>query len=188
MITFKMSIVLSIAVVLFFILAILGKRHSNNVIVEEKSTSNSEKKSKLDEVLEEYRKMKQKRDEENRAFLQSELQKYSSCRKIEFEVKGVFYRSKAAKEMIPILDVHDEIRLRKEPDNPYDPFAVKVLCDRKHLGYVPAELSKEVTELINKKMIKRILVVNAGDAKLYAWDEPDPYLEIAIFVEEKAEH
>ena len=52
-----------------------------------------------------------------------------------------------------LTDVHDEIRLRKEPDNPYDPFAVKVLCDRKHLGYVPAELSKEVTELINKKMI-----------------------------------
>lgn len=188
MITFNMSIVLSIAVVLFLILAILGKRHSNNVIVEEKSTSNSEKKTDLDDVLEEYRKIKQKREEENRVFLLSELQKYSSCRKIEFEVKGVFYRSKAAKEMIPILDVHDEIRLRKEPDNPYDPFAVKVLCDRKHLGYVPAELSKEVTELINKKMIKRILVVNAGDAKLYAWDEPDPYLEIAIFVEEKAEH
>lgn len=183
-----MSIVLTIAIVLFFILAILGKRHSDNGIVEENSISNSEKISELDEVLDEYREMKQKRDEENRAFLQSELQKYSSCRKIEFEVKGVFYRSKAAKEMIPILDVHDEIRLRKEPDNPYDPFAVKVLCDRKHLGYVPAELSKEVTELINKKMIKRILVINAGDAKLYAWDEPDPYLEIAIFVEEKAEH
>lgn len=55
MITFNMSIVLSIAVVLFLILAILGKRHSNNVIVEEKSTSNSEKKTDLDDVLEAYR-------------------------------------------------------------------------------------------------------------------------------------
>jgi hypothetical protein len=183
-----MSIVLTIAVVLFFIFAILGKRHSKDVIVEENSLSNLEKKSELDEVLEECRKMKQKREEENRAFLQSELQKYSSYRKIEFEVKGVFYRSKVAKEMIPILDVHDEIKLSKEPDNPYDPFAVKVLCDRKHLGYVPTELSKEVTSLINRKMIKKILVINAGDAKLYAWDDPDPYLEIAIFVESKAEH
>lgn len=118
---------------------------------------------------------------ENEAVLKSIADEYKAYFSMDIEVKGIYYRSKLAKETIPFLNVHDEIKLRKEPKNEYDPYAVKVMYDRIHLGYVPADVSKRITELIDHKVIKKIVVKYAGDAKLYQWDDPDPYLTLTIY-------
>lgn len=133
------------------------------------------------DTLAELREDRRIKEEENLKLREQIYQTFADCEKLELEVKGIYYRSKAAKEEIPFLTIRDEIKLRKEPANEYDSNAVKVLYDRKHLGYVPREYSKLVTELIDSKSIKAIIVSNAGDGKIYSWDDPNPYLEITVF-------
>lgn len=96
---------------------------------------------------------------------------YDEYRYIEFEVAGVYYRTQLAKDTITNLDVLCDISLIKESDNPYDSNAVKVVYDRKRLGYVPSYYSEKVTTLINRKLIKKVFVMDSG--KDYASEYSD---------------
>lgn len=141
------------------------------------------------ERLERKDELKRKEEEEakrikNEAILESIGEKYKDCSSMDIEVKGIYYRTKLAKETIVSLNVHDEIKFRKEPSNEYDSYAVKVMYERIHLGYVPASISKRITELIDHKAIKKIVVKYAGDAKLDQWDTPDPYLTLTIYYDD----
>lgn len=133
--------------------------------------------------------LKRKEEEEdkrikNEAILKSIAEEYKDCSSMDIEVKGIYYRTKLAKDTIVSLNVHDEIKLRKEPSNEYDSYAVKVMYERIHLGYVPANVSKRITELIDHKAIKKIVVKYAGDAKLEPWDTSDPYLTLTIYYDD----
>lgn len=87
---------------------------------------------------------------------------YDEYRSIEFNLAGIHYRTQLAKDTINCLDILCDISLIKEPDNPHDRFAIKVIYDRKRLGYVPAYYSEEVTMLINRKLIKKVYVIDSG--------------------------
>lgn len=108
-------------------------------------------------------------------------EQYKDCDKLSVEIKGIFARSRRAKEMIPNLTVWDDIKLRREPSNPYDEFAVKVMCDGVHLGYVPAEESEFVSTLIKSKRIVDVVISAVDDGKLLFDDEPDPWAFIDIY-------
>lgn len=43
------------------------------------------------------------------------------------------------------------VELVPEPDNPYDPNAVKVIADNIHIGYVPAKITGPVKKIIQNK-------------------------------------
>ena len=88
------------------------------------------------------------------------LERHSTERSITFTVVGGYYRSKAAQEEYINLDKASPISLRKEPDNRHDPYAVKVLSDRKHIGYVPKDLSRLVTDVIDQKCVSECYVVD----------------------------
>lgn len=136
-----------------------------------------ERKSFLEELAIE----KQARFERNKQLREAISEELKDCVEIEFEVKGIFARSKAARELVPCLDVTDEIKLRKEPSNPYDSNAVKVIAEGKHVGYIPRKASAFVTGLIDKKRIVRVICSYSSDGKVEAWDEPNPDMDIVIF-------
>ncbi len=124
---------------------------------------------------------KEKRNREIEEAREAVHEEYKDLQSLEVKIVGVFYRSAAVKDLVPYLDVRDEIKLAKEPKNPYDEFAVKVIYDRKNLGYIPREYSEMATGLINTKRVRKVIIERAGDAKISPWDNPDPYAFIRIF-------
>lgn len=166
---------------LFAIILLARWIHVTN---KENKAKEEQEKKELQELLEQARKEREAKEralKEKHDAIAAEYKDYAS---MEVEVKGIFARSSRAKDLVPDLDVNDEIKLRKEPTNMYDPFAVKVMYDRIHLGYVPADDSEFITGLIDRKAIKKVVVQTAGDAKVEIWDKPDPYLYLTIYYEE----
>ena len=65
---------------------------------------------------------------------------------LQFVIKGLWYRTEAEKDAAYCLKVGEELVLKRQPRNKYDPFAVKVMTtDGYHIGYVEAGLSQEVS-------------------------------------------
>lgn len=70
---------------------------------------------------------------------------------ISFAVKGLQYRDEDAQDAAYGLEEGDYLELEKEPDNEYDPYAVKVLTtDGYHIGYVEATKAKRISSNIDK--------------------------------------
>lgn len=87
---------------------------------------------------------------------------YDQYRYIEFYVAGIYYRTTLAKETILALDILSDIHFIKEPNNPYDKYAIKITYDRKRIGYVPASESQRISKLIDNKQIHKILIIDSG--------------------------
>lgn len=173
-----------IIIIIFGLAAIIWVGKIASYEAERQEQIELNRKIRLNKQLEEYRKEQEAKEKALKEKYTAILEEYKDCVSLEIEVKGIFARSARAKGLVPYLNVDDEIKLRKEPSNPYDPFAVKVMSDRIHLGYVPAENSEFVTGLIDRKAIKKVIVSNAGDAKLNSWDSPEPYLDLTILYKE----
>ena len=60
---------------------------------------------------------------------------------------------KGALDYLAGLGENAEYDLVPEPDNQYDPHAVRVMHNGTHVGYVPRDLSEEVTALIREDRI-----------------------------------
>ena len=85
---------------------------------------------------------------------------------IVFEVKGTIYRSKKAISRAEKLKVGESVVLIKEPDNEHDPTAVKVCTlDGYHIGYVPAYLSSEVTNIMSTdEELAKVRFIHYGES------------------------
>lgn len=59
-------------------------------------------------------------------------------------IAGVSYRPIECQAAFTELKDGDELELIPEPDNPYDPNAIKVMKGEFHLGYVPAKLAAQI--------------------------------------------
>lgn len=69
-----------------------------------------------------------------------------------FELAGLYYRSKKAKERARELMSKESVFLEKDPTNPHDPNAIRVYSyDYIHLGYVPRYLCSEILEYMDKE-------------------------------------
>lgn len=63
------------------------------------------------------------------------------------------------------------VELVPEPDNPYDPNAVKVICDGQHIGYIKAGSCSHILRLLREDLIKAIEAeVAAGPYKILLED------------------
>lgn len=72
-------------------------------------------------------------------------------------VKGIEYRKEQARTALEAANVGDPVELVKEPDNEFDKYAVKVCYNGVHVGYIPRDLSREVSnnfERIQKAVIR----------------------------------
>lgn len=56
-------------------------------------------------------------------------------------IVGSSFRDDHAKTIYAQLKVRDAVEFELEPSNEHDPFAVKVLADGVHVGYIPREMS-----------------------------------------------
>jgi len=54
------------------------------------------------------------------------------------QVVGLYYRPQIVQEAAQNLKGGERFLLVREPTNPHDPNAIKVMLDGIHLGYVPA--------------------------------------------------
>ena len=69
-----------------------------------------------------------------------------------FELAGLYYRPKKAKERARELMSKESVFLEKDPTNPHDPNAIRVYSyDYIHLGYVPRYLCSEILEYMDKE-------------------------------------
>lgn len=92
--------------------------------------------------------------------------------KYTFSVAGLPYYRENYENINP--DNEFPIQLIEEPDNPYDPNAIKVMMGKYHIGHVPADECNKVKEIISTREIMKIYY-NAD------WDEEEWYsVEITI--------
>ncbi len=96
---------------------------------------------------------------------------YEGYRYMDFNVAGIKYRSNSAQESINELDLISDIHFVKEPTNFHDPDAVQVMYFDEMIGYVPREYSSKITMLIDKNLIYKIFVLEAGDDILTDYEE-----------------
>ena len=100
-------------------------------------------------------------------------EEYTTC-----FVVGGYYRSPAAQEEYSLCRKGYKLTLRREPDNIHDRNAVKVISDRKHIGYLSREDAAEIAPLLDAHKVSFVMV---KDNK-YAFKTLDSDLmEIIIF-------
>lgn len=63
-------------------------------------------------------------------------------------VAGAKFRPQAEQVHLAGLEPGAPLALEPEPTNQYDPHAIKIVHDGHHVGYVPRDLSQEVSALI----------------------------------------
>lgn len=74
-----------------------------------------------------------------------------------FHVSGTSYRQDALAE----VGIGKRLfRLVREPDNPHDPYAVQVVCEGVHIGFVTAKNARRYTQAITRveAMGRQVLV------------------------------
>lgn len=63
-----------------------------------------------------------------------------------------------------------------EPDNPYDPNAVKVIVDGEHVGYIKKGSCSHILKLLREDMIEKIdAEIKGGKYKIVLYDYEDTY-------------
>lgn len=107
------------------------------------------------------------------------IKQHSHERSVTFYVVGGIYRSQAAQEEYTLIREGYDISLRIEPENTHDKYAVKVISDRKHIGYVEREDSKRVFQVVSQKCVSMCIVIDNH----YAYTSIDPDLmEVQLFI------
>lgn len=103
----------------------------------------------------------------------------ASLWRIKFEVKGGSYRSEAAQEEYICLTPGNELKLKAEPDNAYDEYAVRVYSDRKFIGYVDRKHSRGVSYVLEQMCDTECLVWDNS----FANDVEEPeMMEACLFI------
>lgn len=85
----------------------------------------------------------------------------------EFEVKGITY-SDARKEVARLLTIGSEVQLDREPENIFDPFAIRVTKDGNEIGYVPRSVARTIAPIIDLREGKLVAVVS-DKVPVYDW-------------------
>lgn len=107
---------------------------------------------------------------------------YSKERSIDFFVNGAQFRTHAAQEEYCILSVGMDVRLKAEPENMYDKYAVKVFSSRKHIGYVSKDVSKHVFQVVEQGCVSDCVVIDNS----YANKNDSPKLmHVRLFIKPK---
>lgn len=72
--------------------------------------------------------------------------------------------------ILPELENGSKLNFVREPNNPYDTNAIKVICDYQHIGYIKAELAEEIAPIMDsgKELNGYITQITGGiDGKNY---------------------
>ena len=73
-----------------------------------------------------------------------------------------------------------KVELVPEPNNPYDPKAIKVLLDGLHVGYIKSGSCSHIHNLINDNRIEKIdCKIAGGKSKYLHYDENEDKYELS---------
>ncbi|MCU7844042.1 MAG: HIRAN domain-containing protein [Candidatus Thiodiazotropha sp. (ex Monitilora ramsayi)] len=86
------------------------------------------------------------------------------------------YQYHRAAAIWPFLQVGEKLRLKREPCNPHDPYAVAVWFRNEHLGYVPSRENRTLAKLMDQG-----IPLEASLTRLL--DESNPWRKIRFRVE-----
>jgi len=92
----------------------------------------------------------------------------------ESPLAGFQYHRAAA--VWPFLREGEKLRLRREPRNPHDPYAVAVWFKNEHLGYVPRHENRTLARLMDQGIHPETTLIRL-------LDEENPWRKIRIRVE-----
>ncbi len=79
-------------------------------------------------------------------------------------VVGMHFRGAEVKELVSTFTEGVKLRLEREPDNPYDPNAVKVFYEDTHIGYINKKdasfisddlIDREATTIVTEMAVRR---------------------------------
>lgn len=65
-------------------------------------------------------------------------------------VVGMYFRGAAAVELASALSTGEFLTLEREPENPYDAYAIKVLKEDIHIGYIEHSQSTWISPLLDE--------------------------------------
>lgn len=73
-------------------------------------------------------------------------------------------------DILSTLNAESDFLLVREPDNPYDPNAVKVVADYQHIGYLKSSVAQEIAPLIDNGQTINIefLEISGGEGRNYS--------------------
>lgn len=63
---------------------------------------------------------------------------------------GMHFRGGDAKAIAESLTAESEIRLEREPENPYDAYAIRVLIEDQHIGYIERDKAAWISPLLDE--------------------------------------
>lgn len=78
---------------------------------------------------------------------------------IDHAIAGTYHAVDAS--YLATLDEGERLVLAREPDNKFDPYAIRIDHGEQKLGYIPALYSQMVAALIDSKLVK--LTITVGD-------------------------
>lgn len=89
----------------------------------------------------------------------------------ETHIAGHRFRPLSTKEMYEEVPEDSELLLEPEPTNKHDPWAVKVMADGEFVGYIPKELSPDVSKIIADGRLERCIKKNGLDIEVHYAEE-----------------
>lgn len=92
----------------------------------------------------------------------------SNLQIIDTKVVGVTKNNDEGQPIQPILatlSLSDGLTFVREPNNPYDRNAIKVICEYQHIGYIKADLAKDIAPLMDsgKQLSGHITKITGGE-------------------------
>lgn len=82
---------------------------------------------------------------------------------------GATHRPEDIQELITTLEEGDLLTLEREPNNPFDPWAIRVMFDGHHLGYIAATralaVASEIAPHLDENPDYTCEVINGGTPK-----------------------
>lgn len=61
-------------------------------------------------------------------------------------IVGTHFRPSEARALAASLTIGDQVDLEADPENPYDPMAVKVMYDDEHIGFIARHNNYQISE------------------------------------------
>lgn len=104
------------------------------------------------------------------------------------EIVGVHFRPAEAKQAHNALQIGEQVELEAEPDNAYDPNAVKVMVDighgdsgpiMEHIGYVARVNNYEIADYLNDGGTEYTATVNRKEGNKFVLLIDFPWNEVS---------
>lgn len=90
----------------------------------------------------------------------------------EFDIAGILYRSESAQDEAYSLRIGDTVNLKRDRNNEYDDYAIKIISNGKHIGFVPQLWSEDVCEYLDQKLkyTAEVIDTNTQNINLHSID------------------